>query len=79
MVYSIRELIEARLICVISIRKMLKRQVVIIFVLKELIAFVEYLKKAKYIIALYSIKEKKKCKKDKTASSMQKKEKQEKS
>ena len=79
MVYSIRELIEARLICVICIRNMSKRRVVIIFVLKELIAFVEYLKKAKYIIALYSIKEKKKCKKDKTASSMQKKEKQEKS
>ena len=59
MVYSIRELIEARLICVISIRKMLKRQVVMIFVLKELTAFVEYPKKrAKYITALYSIKEK---------------------
>ena len=57
---------------------MLKRQVVIIFVLKELTAFVEYPKKTKYITALYSIKEKK-CKKDTTASSMQKKEKQEKS
>ena len=79
MVYSIRELIEARLICVICIRNMSKRRVVIIFVQKELTAFVEYLKKAKYIIALYSIKEKKKCKKDTTASSMQKKEKQEKS
>ena len=58
---------------------MSKRQVVIIFVLKELTAFVEYLKKAKYITALYSIKEKKKCKKDTTASSMQKKEKRKKS
>ena len=73
MVYSIRELIEVRLICVICIRTMSKRRVVIIFVQKELTAFVEYLKKAKFIIALYSIKEKKKCKKDTTASSKQKK------
>ena len=54
---------------------MSKWRVVIIFVQNELTAFVEYLKKAKYIIALYSINKKKKSEKDTTASSMQKKEK----
>ena len=45
----------------------------IIFVQKELTAFIEHLKKANFIFALYSKKEKKKCKKDTAESSKQKK------
>ena len=44
-------------------KKHVKRTIVIIFEQKELTVFVEYLKKAKLIIALYSIKEKKNVKK----------------
>ena len=44
-------------------KKHVKRTNVIIFEQKELTVFVEYLKKAKFIIALYSIKEKKNVKK----------------
>ena len=79
MVYLIRELIEARFVCVIRIRNMSKRRVVSIFVQKELTAFVEYLKKSKVHYCSIFHKRKEKMKKDTIASSMQKKEKRKKS